>query len=91
MQGILIAQLFRLQTSHTTRFDFYTVGIPLSIAFQCCAMLVSFMGAFRFWRQQSAITRGKVFAGGWELNCIGFLSLVVSLFRRQKSFAIHHS
>lgn len=76
----MIAQLFRLQSSQSTRFDFYTVGIPLSVTFQGCAVLVAFMGAFRFWRQQNAIARGKVFAGGWELNCIGLLALAVSLF-----------
>jgi hypothetical protein len=81
MQGIMIAQLFRLQTAQSTRFDFYTVGIPLSVAFQSCAVLVAVMGAYRFWRQQNAIARGTVFAGGWEINCIGLLSLFVSLLR----------
>ncbi|KAL1969219.1 hypothetical protein VTN77DRAFT_473 [Rasamsonia byssochlamydoides] len=79
MQGVLIAQLFRLQNSHSTRFDFYTVGIPLSVAFHGCAILISAMGAFRFWRQQHAIARGKVYAGGWEMNCIGMLAMLATL------------
>jgi uncharacterized membrane protein YidH (DUF202 family) len=79
IQGVLIAQLFRLQnTLPSTRFDFYTVGIPLSVAFQGCALVVAIIGAIRFWRQQHAIATGKVYAGGWEMNCIGWLAMIVS-------------
>lgn len=77
MQGVLIAQLFRLQGSHSAQFDFYTVGIPLSVVFHACAILVTAMGAFRFWRQQHAIARGKVYAGGWEINSIGLIAMTV--------------
>ncbi|KAJ5184022.1 hypothetical protein N7492_001638 [Penicillium capsulatum] len=80
MQGVLIAQLFRLQRSRSTedRLGFYQVGIPLSVACHCVAVVVAFIGAFRFWRQQSAISRGKVHAGGWELNSVGLLLFAVS-------------
>ncbi|CAG8889752.1 unnamed protein product [Penicillium egyptiacum] len=81
MQGVLVAQLFRLQrpsgkvTRH--RLSFYEVGIPLSIACHVVAVIVALIGAVRFFRQQNAIVRGKVHAGGWELNSVGFLLFIV--------------
>lgn len=80
MQGVLIAQLFRLQKSESSvdRLRFYQVGIPLSVACHCVAVLVATIGAYRFWRQQGAISRGKVHAGGWELNWVGILLFAVS-------------
>lgn len=85
MQGVLIAQLFRLQRSRTSedRLGFYQVGVPLSVTCHCVAVLVALIGAYRFWRQQSAISRGKVHAGGWELNSVGaFLFAVSSTYSR---------
>lgn len=80
MQGVLIAQLFRLQRSNQDqdRLRFYQVGIPLSVTCHCVAVVVALIGAYRFWRQQSAIARGKVHAGGWELNSVGILLFLVS-------------
>lgn len=80
MQGVLIAQLFRLQRTKTPtdRLRFYEVGIPLSVTCHCVAVLVALIGAYRFWRQQSAIARGKFHAGGWELNWVGILLFAVS-------------
>ncbi|KAJ9492965.1 hypothetical protein VN97_g262 [Penicillium thymicola] len=81
MQGVFVAQLFRLQRPSQTvdRLSFYEVGIPLSVACHFVAVIVALIGAFRFWRQQNAIVRGKVYAGGWELNTVGILSFMVSL------------
>ncbi|KAJ5167634.1 uncharacterized protein N7482_003228 [Penicillium canariense] len=81
MQGVLIAQLFRLQrpTTPEDRLRFYEVGIPLSVACHCVALLVALIGAYRFWRQQSAISVGKVHAGGWELNSVGILLFLLIL------------
>jgi hypothetical protein len=82
MQGVLIAQLFRLQsTSSSKGLGYHEVGVPLSIACHCAAMLTAILGAHRFWKQQSAIALGSVYAGGWELNCIGFLTTAVSSVR----------
>lgn len=80
MQGVVIAQLFRLQRSPTEedRLKFYEVGIPLSVACHGVAVIVALIGAYRFWRQQSAISRAKVHAGGWELNSVGILLFSVS-------------
>jgi hypothetical protein len=44
------------------------------------AILVALVGAYRFWRQQNAIARGKIHAGGWELNSVGILLGCVSGF-----------
>ncbi|KAJ5498554.1 hypothetical protein N7453_007605 [Penicillium expansum] len=65
MQGVLIAQLFRLQRplEKVDRLSFHEVGIPLSVTCHFVAVIVALIGAFRFWRQQNAIARGKVYAG----------------------------
>ncbi|KAF2088104.1 hypothetical protein K490DRAFT_14760, partial [Saccharata proteae CBS 121410] len=72
MVGVIIAQLFRLQHSPTPDpvLGYYVLGIPLGACFIIAAILVAAIGAFRFWRQQNAMTRGKVLAGGWEIYCI---------------------
>ncbi|PLB50775.1 hypothetical protein P170DRAFT_446022 [Aspergillus steynii IBT 23096] len=75
MQGVLVAQLFRLQrqTDPNSELGYYEVGVPLSVACHCAAILVAFMGAHRFFKQQNAVALGTVYAGGWELYCIGGL------------------
>ncbi|EKV05125.1 hypothetical protein PDIG_38240 [Penicillium digitatum PHI26] len=80
MQGVLVAQLLRLQrpSEKVDRLSFHEVGIPLSVACHFVAVFVALTGAFRFWRQQNAIARGKVYAGGWELNSVGILLFMVS-------------
>ncbi|KAJ5365139.1 hypothetical protein N7517_008025 [Penicillium concentricum] len=79
MQGVLVAQLFRLQRplEKVDRLSFHEVGIPLSVACHGVAVIVALVGAIRFWRQQNAIARGKVYAGGWELNSVGILIFAV--------------
>ncbi|KAJ0421318.1 hypothetical protein BJY00DRAFT_312229 [Aspergillus carlsbadensis] len=80
MQGVLIAQLFRLQSANSTKgLGYHEVGVPLSIACHCAAMLTAILGALRFWKQQSAIALGTVYAGGWELNCIGLLTTAITI------------
>lgn len=80
MQGVLVAQLFRLQhqTASNSQLGYYEVGVPLSVACHCAAVLVAFMGAHRFFKQQNAVALGTVYAGGWELYCIGGLIGLVS-------------
>lgn len=79
-QGVLIAQLFRLQAAEdlADKLGFHQVGIPLSVTCHAVAILVALVGAFRFWRQQNAIARDKIHAGGWELNFVGILLGCVS-------------
>jgi len=79
MTGIVIAQLFRLQHSYSPNqtFGFYVAGIPLAGCFILAGMVVVVLGAIRFWRQQRAMVRGKVWAGGWEINVIMAGSILV--------------
>lgn len=79
MQGVLIAQLFRLQSPHSSEgLGFHRVGVPLSVTCHCAALVTAVLGAHRFWKQQSAIALGTIYSGGWEMNCIGFLTTAVS-------------
>jgi uncharacterized membrane protein YidH (DUF202 family) len=80
MIGVVISQFFRLQHSPTpsTSFGFYIAGEPLAGCFIVAAIVVVLVGAIRFWRQQSAMVRGKVWAGGWEVYVIMVLSILVS-------------
>lgn len=79
MTGVTIAQLFRLQHSYNPEndFGFFVTGTPLAACFIIAAILVLSLGAVRFWRQQRAITRGKVIAGGWEINLIMIVAILV--------------
>ena len=81
MTGVIIAQLFRLQHSETPNpeLGYYVLGVPLAATFIAFGMVVLFIGAFRFWRQQNALARGKVHAGGWEITAIMAISILVSL------------
>lgn len=80
MTGVIIAQLFRLQHSvnPNPEIGFYVIGVPLAASFIALGVVVLLIGAFRFWRQQRAMLRGKVHAGGWELTAIMMLTIVVS-------------
>ena len=82
MQGVLIAQLFRLRhipgLSHSG-LSFYEVGVPLSASCHGIAVVVALVGAYRFWKQQSAVSSGKIFSGGWELNLICLFVGLVSI------------
>ncbi|KAL4959289.1 DUF202 domain-containing protein [Aspergillus stella-maris] len=78
MQGVLIAQLFRLQGAHASHgLGYHEVGVPLSVTCHCAAIVTAVLGAHRFWKQQSAIALGTVYAGGWELNVIAILVTAV--------------
>ena len=85
MISVVIAQLFRL--GHVQNpdkvFGFFVLGIPLACVCIGTAIVVVVLGSYRFWRQQNAILRGKVHAGGWELNTIGLIILSVWLYLRQ--------
>lgn len=70
MTGVLIAQLLRLQHAHTPHpvFGYYVLGKPLSVIFISFSIVILLVGVVRFWRQQAAMTRGKIHAGGWEMT-----------------------
>jgi len=81
MTGVITAQLFRLQRhpSPDPTFGYFVLGIPLASLFIAASVATVLLGAWRFWRQQSAMVRGKVLAGGWEINVIMGGSLIVGL------------
>jgi hypothetical protein len=70
--------MFRLRDAQLSYFGFQSVGIPLAVACHSCAIVVALAGVHRFWKQQTALARGKIYAGGWELNGIYALSGLVS-------------
>ena len=79
MIGVIIAQLWRLQHSPTPDpvFGFYVLSIPISVIFQCSAIVVVSVGGWRFWRQQELMAVGRVKAGGWEVAVVGVGSLLL--------------
>ncbi|OCL03549.1 hypothetical protein AOQ84DRAFT_347547 [Glonium stellatum] len=81
IMGVITAQLFRLQHSinPNPNLGFFVLGIPLAVIFIATAILVLLLGAFRFWKQQNALVRGKIHAGGWEINTIMCLTIVLCL------------
>lgn len=81
MIGIFIAQFYRLQHGPAparTAFGYFALGKPLAGAFQGAALVTVVLGGLRFWRQQSAMARGRVHAGGAEVVGLGGLVAVVS-------------
>lgn len=79
MVGVTVAQLFRLQSEPLPNGElgYYAIGIPLAAAFIVSAIAVATLGAVRYWRQQRAMTRGKVHAGGWEVLAVMGISILV--------------
>lgn len=79
MIAVIIAQLFKLQHTEAPNrtFGFYVLGTPLACVCIAAAIVVLLLGSYRFWRQQNAILRGKVHAGGWELNVVGITIFMV--------------
>ncbi|MCJ1242883.1 hypothetical protein MMC30_000079 [Trapelia coarctata] len=60
-------------------FGFFRLGIPLAAICHGTAILVTFIGGWRFWRQQNALARGKVHVGGWEIKTVGFIALIAEI------------
>lgn len=81
MVGVFIAQFYRLQHSkHPDKvFGYFVLSKPLSAIFQVSALFMVLVGGYRFWRQQHAMSIGKVHAGGWELTGAGIASFLVSV------------
>ena len=79
MIGVMVAQLFRLNDDlQRGSFGFYRASRGLAAMLVGSTIVIVLVGAIRFWRQQTAMARGKVWAAGWELNLTGFLYGAVS-------------
>lgn len=88
IMGVAIDQLFRLNHSTTPDevFGFYVMGEPLAALFISGSLLVTVFASWRFWRQQNALTRGKVHVAGWELWAVGLV--VASVCRPAFRFSV---
>ncbi len=80
MMGIFTTQLFILQVTRLPHMNvsFFVLGVPLGSLCQVAALMNIIIGAYRFWRLQSAMVNGRACAGGWELLLIGGLMVLVS-------------
>ncbi len=80
MMGIFTTQLFILQAGRLPYMNvsFFVLGVPLGSLCQAAALMNILIGAYRFWRLQSAMVNGRACAGGWELMLIGGLLALVS-------------
>lgn len=80
MIGIVTTQLFTLQSTHLPHMNlsFFVMGVPLGSVCQAAALVNMIIGAYRFWRHQSHMVKGKACAGGWEILLIGGLITLVS-------------
>ncbi|KAK4959575.1 hypothetical protein LTR66_011249 [Elasticomyces elasticus] len=87
MIGVLMAQLYRLQHSlvPSTTFGYFVISKPLAAIFEIAAIVLVLLGAYRSWRQQNAMARGKVWVGGWEIWWIMSGTFLLLVFM----FAIH--
>lgn len=59
-------------------FGFFVLGKPLSCICQGAAIFTLAMGAFRTWRMQNAIVRGKAISGGFEIVSLSIGMFLVS-------------
>lgn len=79
MMGVIIAQMMRLQHSLHPNPDigFFVVSVPLSVVCHGSAILISVLGAIRFFHWQKEMDRGHSLVGGWELHSVGVLCILV--------------
>lgn len=84
VMGVTIDQLFRLKHSATPDevLGFFVVGEPLAAIFIGGGLLILLFGAWRFWRQQNALARGKIHASGWEVRGVGGIVATVGIQQR---------
>lgn len=80
--GVTVTQFLRLNDGLDKRgFGFYQSSRGLGAMLIGSAIVVVLAGGHRYWRQQNAMVRGKVWAAGWELDLVGFLFGAVSPYR----------
>ncbi|KAI7487998.1 hypothetical protein KC351_g2251 [Hortaea werneckii] len=80
MIGVIISQLYRLQHSPSPDlvYGYYVLSKPIASIFHASALGVILVGAVRFFRQQSAMSIGKVHTGGWEVLVVcGWVCLLL--------------
>ena len=67
--GVTVSQLYRLQAvaQPDSVFGYFVLSKPIAAVFQLSALGVNVLGGIRFYRQQSAMSVGRVHSGGWEI------------------------
>lgn len=80
----------RLQKQHSPdqKFGYYQLSVPLAASGLITSIIIALCGASRFFRQQNAISRGKAYAGGWELMTVGMSVGLVSEDRDWQSVVV---
>lgn len=78
--GAVTAQVLRLQHSLAPNpvIGFFVVSVPLACVCHGTAIIISTLGALRFFRLQREMARGYAVVGGWEVKCVGALTTLVS-------------
>lgn len=80
MVAIAVAQFFRLEDDLNVHgFGLYRASKGLAGMLLGSAIAILLTGAYRFWKQQNAMVRGKIWAAGWELHFVGVLMIAVSV------------
>ncbi|KAF2675493.1 hypothetical protein BT63DRAFT_475097 [Microthyrium microscopicum] len=78
--AVVAAQLLKLNSTSGEAGSMFG-GESLAAGFVAGAIVVVLVGYLRFWRQQKAMSLGKVWAGGWELWIVGgsFVALTIAM------------
>lgn len=81
MLSVFISQLLRVQHAPTSSkvLGYDVVSIPLATSCSVIALVVTLVGAYRYFTWQKVITLGKATSGGWEVILVALLSLGVLL------------
>lgn len=81
MIGIFTTQLFTLQSAHLPdmNLSFFVLGVPLGSVCQAAALVNTIVGAYRFWRLQTAMAKGQACAGGWEILLVSAMITLVGI------------
>lgn len=80
--GVAYALLFRTTTTSGPPEGndlFFRSGIPIAVVFVVAGVAVVLLGAWRFYRQQNSLSRGKIRKAGWDLSLVFGIVAVVSL------------
>jgi len=77
--GVVIAQVSRLTASLNPdpTLGFFIVSVPLSSVCHTMALLITFLGCYRFIHWQAEMARGNAISSGWEITAAFVLSFLV--------------
>lgn len=80
MLGVVIAQFMRLQRSLNPDpvLGFFVVSVPFSCMCHVMALFTASLGCYRFFKWQSAMTKGQAMSGGRTIVSIFTLTFLVS-------------